>query len=141
LPPVRSRLSSIELGVLVDRIEAYFDADRRELENRVAFEDLIGPTGVRTGVQVDPSRILGDITSITRTGSGTISSDPLNGVQVTLISGYRTEPPASTFASFANGRHPVPRRVCRNADATFIVTVTCAREAPVIIVMTPPAYS
>jgi hypothetical protein len=57
---------------------------------------------------------------MTRIGSGMISSLPPKGVHVTVMSGYRTEPPARTFASFVNGRHPLPRKDCLNANAMFI---------------------
>jgi hypothetical protein len=46
-----------------------------------------------------------------------------------------------TFMSLPNGRHPVPRSACLRAMARLSAIVTCAAEAPVIIVMTPRAYS
>jgi hypothetical protein len=61
LPPALSRPSSIELGVLVNRIEAYLDPDGGERKGGIFLDNLIRPTIPRPGVQVDtPSILLND---------------------------------------------------------------------------------
>src|SRR5260370_1044279 len=60
LLPVRSPPSSIELGVFVDRVEADLDADRRELQDRPAFDDFIRPTIARASEEIDPACLLFD---------------------------------------------------------------------------------
>ena len=52
--------SSVEVGILVDRVETDFDADRGQLQDGFALDDLVGPTRARAGVEVDPPLILLD---------------------------------------------------------------------------------
>jgi hypothetical protein len=51
------RLTSIEFGVIVNRVAAYPDADRRKLENSLALDNFVCPTLTRTGVEIYPPRI------------------------------------------------------------------------------------
>src|SRR5713101_1639975 len=60
LSPALSRPSSIELGVLVDRVESYLDADRREIQHRVALDDFVGPTVAGARVKIDTALVLLD---------------------------------------------------------------------------------
>jgi hypothetical protein len=61
LPPVLSQPSSIELGILVNRVEGYLDADRREREGSISLDNLVRPAIARPGVQIDtPSILLND---------------------------------------------------------------------------------
>src|SRR6266404_1967125 len=60
LPLALSPPSSIELGVLVDHIEAHLDADRRELQDGIPLDDFVGPARACPGVEVDPTRVLLD---------------------------------------------------------------------------------
>src|ERR1700738_2464605 len=60
LPPALSRPSSIQLRVLVNRIEAYLDSDGGERKGGISLDNLIRPTTPRPGVQVDTPSILLD---------------------------------------------------------------------------------
>src|SRR5882724_5306806 len=60
LPLALSPPNSIERGVLVDRVEANFDADRRELQDGVAFDDFVGPLIARARVKIDKALVLLD---------------------------------------------------------------------------------
>src|SRR6202040_3379664 len=56
-----SQPSSIELGILVYRIEAYLDPDGGERKGGISLDNLIRPKIPRPGVQVDtPSILLND---------------------------------------------------------------------------------
>src|ERR1700732_2476542 len=57
-PPALSRPNSIELGILVDRIEADLDPDGGERNGGISLDNLIRPTIPRPGVQVDTPSIL-----------------------------------------------------------------------------------
>src|ERR1700730_1339746 len=60
LPLALSRPNSIELGVLVDHIEAHLDTDRREVQDGVALDDFIGPPIARPRVEIDQALVLLD---------------------------------------------------------------------------------
>jgi hypothetical protein len=53
LPLALSPPSSIELGVVVDHIEAHLDTDRRELQDSITLDDFVGPTIARARVKID----------------------------------------------------------------------------------------
>src|SRR6266404_5061870 len=168
LPLALSPRSSSELGVLVDHIEAHLDADRRELQDSITLDDFVGPTIARARVKIDKALVLLDdrvlpdrrrrevveflAAAILALGTRRDHFNDHDRFREDVVgaadglasyddTGYRTESEAITFASLTKGVHPVPRNACRNANATFIVIVAWAREAPVIIVMAPPAYS
>jgi len=58
LPPALSRPNSIELGVFVNIIEAYLDANRGKFEDGAAFDDLIDPFCPGACIKIHTARVL-----------------------------------------------------------------------------------
>src|SRR5271156_1857997 len=57
-PPVLSRPSSIQLGVLVNRIEAYLDSNRGKVQDGAALDNLIHPFCSGPCIKIDTALVL-----------------------------------------------------------------------------------
>src|SRR6266851_1410763 len=70
--PARLPPSRIEFGILVNRVEAQFDPDARQVQRRVARDDFVGPARFGAGIEIDPALILLDDRILSDRGSGEV---------------------------------------------------------------------
>jgi hypothetical protein len=108
LPPALSRPSSIQLGVLVNRIEAYLDPDGGERKGSISLDNLIRPTILRPGVQVDtPS---GPATAAIRwitAGRGTETSPRSKVMTVSIAKASSSSPGRSRKSGLCGRPNPL----------------------------------